>query len=38
MAATAATARRIGFECSPAEPQRHAGENLIGWRLALSRP
>jgi len=38
MAATVATARRIGFECDPAEPQRHAGENLVGWRLALSRP
>ena len=38
MAATVATARRIGFECGPAEPQRHAGENLVGWRLSLSRP
>jgi SAM-dependent methyltransferase len=38
MATTAATARRIGFECGPAEAQRHAGENLVGWRLALSRP
>lgn len=37
MAATVATARRIGFDCGPAEPQRHAGENLVGWRLALSR-
>ena len=38
MAATVATARRIGFDCGPAEPQRHAAENLVGWRLALSRP
>jgi len=38
MAATVDTARRIGFECGVAEPQRHAGENLVGWRLALTRP
>ena len=25
MAATVTTARRIGFECDSAEPQRHAG-------------
>jgi len=33
-----ATARRIGFECGPARLQHHAGENLVGWRLDLSRP
>jgi ubiquinone/menaquinone biosynthesis C-methylase UbiE len=38
MAAMAATARRAGFECAAAEPQHHAGENLVGWRLALFRP
>jgi SAM-dependent methyltransferase len=38
MGAAVATAHRIGFECSPAEPQRHAGDNLVGWRLTLSRP
>lgn len=37
MEAMAATARRTGFECPPPGPQHHAGENLIGWRLALTR-
>ena len=38
MEVLAATARRAGFECGAAEPQHHAGENLVGWRLSLSRP
>lgn len=38
MDAMIATARRIGFECSGAELQYHARENLVGWRLALTRP
>jgi SAM-dependent methyltransferase len=38
MEAIVASARRLGFECGAAEPQHHAGENLVGWRLALSRP
>jgi hypothetical protein len=33
----AATARRTGFECPPPGLQHHAGENLVGWRLALAR-
>lgn len=33
-----AAARRAGFECGPAEAQQHAGNNLVGWRLALVRP
>jgi len=33
-----ATARRLGFACGPPQPQLHAGDNLVGWRLALSRP
>ena len=37
MEALVATARRHGFECEAAEPQHHAGENLVGWRLALAR-
>lgn len=32
-----ATARGIGFECSGVELQYHSHENLIGWRLALTR-
>jgi SAM-dependent methyltransferase len=38
MDALVATARRHRFECGAAEPQHHAGENLVGWRLALTRP
>jgi len=38
MEAIVATARRAGFECGQSEPQHHAGDNLVGWRLALSRP
>jgi hypothetical protein len=38
MDAIVATARRIGFECSGAELQYHARENLVGWRMALTRP
>jgi ubiquinone/menaquinone biosynthesis C-methylase UbiE len=37
MDAMVATARRIGLECSGAELQYHARENLVGWRLALTR-
>jgi SAM-dependent methyltransferase len=36
MDATVAIARRVGFQCSGAEPQYHARENLVGWRLALT--
>lgn len=36
--AIVATARRLGLVCDAAEPQHHAGENLVGWRLALTRP
>lgn len=38
MDAIVATARRLGFVCDATEPQHHAGENLVGWRLALTRP
>jgi len=38
MATIVATAQRLGFECSGAELQYHAHENLVGWRLALTRP
>jgi SAM-dependent methyltransferase len=38
MATIVATAQRLGFECSGAELQYHAQENLVGWRLALTRP
>ena len=34
----AANARREGFECPIPGLQYHAGENLVGWRLALTRP
>jgi SAM-dependent methyltransferase len=37
MNAMVATARRIGFECPGAMLQNHARENLVGWRLELSR-
>jgi hypothetical protein len=36
--ALAASARRIGFDCIAAALQYHAGNNLVGWRLALARP
>jgi SAM-dependent methyltransferase len=32
------TARSAGFTCEGAEPQYHARENLVGWRLALALP
>lgn len=32
------TARGLGFECGTTQEQYHAGANLVGWRLALSRP
>lgn len=38
METMAATARRAGFDCPPPGLQHHAGENLVGWRLALTRP
>jgi len=38
METMAATARRAGFGCPPPGLQHHAGENLVGWRLALTRP
>lgn len=38
MDALVAAARRIGFECGGAELQYHAGENLVGWRLAIELP
>ena len=34
----AANARREGFECPAPGLQYHSGENLVGWRLALTRP
>jgi hypothetical protein len=34
----AANARRAGLECLAPGLQYHAGENLVGWRLALTRP
>ncbi len=37
MEAVVATARRIGFECAGAELQYHARENLVGWRIALTK-
>ncbi len=30
-------ARRAGLEGGPAEPQLHAGDKLVGWRVALQR-
>lgn len=38
METVAATARRAGFECPPPGLQYHAGDNLVGWRLAMTRP
>ena len=38
METMATGARRAGFECPAPELQHHAGENLVGWRLALTRP
>lgn len=38
MDAIVAVARRLGFECDAAQPQLHAGQNLVGWRLALANP
>jgi hypothetical protein len=37
MEAMAADARRAGFECAAPGLQYHAVENLVGWRLALTR-
>jgi SAM-dependent methyltransferase len=37
MEAIVATARRLEFDCSDASLQFHARENLVGWRLALTR-
>ena len=38
METMAATARRTGFDCPLPRLQHHAGENLVGWRLVLTRP
>jgi SAM-dependent methyltransferase len=38
METMAATALRAGFDCPLPRLQHHAGENLVGWRLVLTRP
>jgi SAM-dependent methyltransferase len=38
IAALAENARRLGFAGATPGLQHHAGDNLVGWRLALTRP